>query len=80
MKRKTLLLVLGTCLAALLLCHGALFAGEKEPVVGLQAGNVAFSAPITAEDATYLGLAKPAPFTLKDIKADFVLVESMNTT
>jgi hypothetical protein len=80
MKRKTLFLVLGTCLAVLLLCHGALLAAEKEPAVGHQAGNVAFSAPISAGDATYLGLASPAPFTLKDIKADFVMVETMNTT
>jgi hypothetical protein len=80
MKRKTLWFVLGTCLAVLVLCHGAVVAAEKEPAAGHQAGNVAFSAPISAEDATYLGLAKPAPFTLKDIKADFVMVESMNTT
>ena len=55
-------------------------AAEKEPVVGYNAGNVKFSAPISAKDASYLGLAKPAPFNLKDIKADYVLVESMNTT
>jgi len=80
MNRKRLLLVLGTCLAFLLLIHGASLAAEKEPAVGHNAGNVAFSAPITPEDATYLGLAQPAPFTLKDIKAPFVLVESFNTT
>ena len=80
MNRKTLLLVLGTCLAILLLLQGASLAAEKEPVVGLKAGNVAFSAPITPEGATYLGLAKVGPFTLKDIKAPYVLVESFNTT
>jgi hypothetical protein len=80
MKRKKLVRVFGTCLAVLLLCHGAVLAAEKEPAVGHKAGNVAFSAPITAEDATYLGLAKPAPFSLKDVKADFVMVETMNTT
>jgi len=80
MNRKNLLLVLGTCLAILLLLHGASLAAEKEPVVGLNAGNVAFSAPLTQEDATSLGLAKVGPFTLKDIKAPFVLVESFNTT
>jgi hypothetical protein len=53
---------------------------EKEPVVGHKAGNVGFSSPISAEDATYIGLAEPGPFALKDIKADFVMVESMNTT
>jgi len=61
-------------------CQGIALAAEKEPVVGYNAGNVKFSAPLSAEDASYLGLAKPAPFTLKDIKADYVLVESMNTT
>ncbi len=50
MKRKTLWFVLGTCLAVLVLCHGAVVAAEKEPAAGHQAGNVAFSAPITAEE------------------------------
>jgi hypothetical protein len=80
MKRKTLYLALGTCLAVLVLCHVAVLAAEKGPPVGHKAGNVGFSSPISAEDATYIGLAKPGPFSLKDIKADFVMVESMNTT
>jgi len=80
MKRKTLLLALVTFLTVLVLCPGALWAAEKEPVVGYNAGNVQFSAPGTPEEATYLGLASPAPFTLKDIKADYVLVESFATT
>jgi hypothetical protein len=79
MKRKSLVWILAICLGVLLVCPGISLA-EKEPVVGYNAGNVAFSAPISAADATYLGLAKPAPFKLKDIKADYVLVESMNTT
>jgi len=80
MKRKRLVLILATCLAVLLVCQSASLAAQKEPVVGYNAGNVQFSAPLSAEDASYLGLAKPAPFTLKEIKADYVLVESMNTT
>jgi len=80
MNRKIPLLILGTCLALLILCFGTSLAAEKEPVVGLKAGNVKFSAPISAEGATYLGLAKVGPFTLKDIKAPYVLVESFNTT
>lgn len=79
MKQKTLLLILITLLTVLLLSPGALLA-EKEPVVGYNAGNVPFSAPGTAEEATYLGLAGPKNFTLKDIKAPFVLAESFNTT
>ena len=80
MKQKTLLFVLATCLGVLMLCHTALLAAEAEPTVGLNVGNVSFSAPITPEDATYLGLAGPAAFNLKDIKAPYVLIESMNTT
>jgi len=80
MKRKSLVWILATCLAILLVCQGASMAAQKEPVVGYNAGNVKFSAPTSAKDATYLGLAQPAPFTLKDIKADYVLAESMNTT
>jgi thiol-disulfide isomerase/thioredoxin len=84
MKRHTLLLALVTFLTALLICHGASMAFAKEyadgPPVGHNAGNVQFSAPGSTEEATYLGLAGPAAFTLKDIKADFVLVESFNTT
>ncbi|MFZ2089909.1 MAG: TlpA disulfide reductase family protein [Desulfobaccales bacterium] len=53
---------------------------EKEPTVGLNVGNVAFSAPITPEDATYLGLSGPKDFTLRDIGSPYVLVESFNTT
>lgn len=80
MNRKIPLLILGTCLALLVLCSGISLAAEKEPVVGYNAGNVKFSAPLTPEGATYLGLAKVGPFTLKDIKAPYVLVESFNTT
>jgi hypothetical protein len=74
------LLVLTTCLGVLMLCRVAVVAAEKEPTVGTNIGNVSFSAPIAAEDATYLGLAGPAAFTLRDIKSPYVLIESMNTT
>ena len=80
MKRKSLLLVLATCLGVVMLCQVAWVAAEAEPKVGMSVGNVSFSAPIAPEDATYLGLASPAPFTLRDIKAPYVLIESMNTT
>ena len=80
MKRKSLLLVLATCLGVLLLCQVAWVIADTEPTVGTNVGNVSFSAPIRAADATYLGLAKPGPFHLSDIKAPYVLIESMNTT
>jgi len=75
--RKLHLLIL---LAALCLPVKAALAAEAEPKVGLMAGNIPFSAPLTPEEAQYLGLDKPAPFTLKDIKASYVLIESFNTT
>ncbi|MGQ9687945.1 MAG: TlpA family protein disulfide reductase [Desulfobaccales bacterium] len=80
MKRRILLLALGTFLMALLALQGGLLAAEREPEVGYNAGNVPFSAPGSPEEAAYLGLSAPAPFTLKDIKADYVLAESFNTT
>jgi hypothetical protein len=79
MKRKTLL-VLATCLGILMLCQVAWVVADTEPTVGINVGNVSFSAPIAAADATYLGLSSPAPFHLSDIKAPYVLIESMNTT
>ena len=80
MNRKIPWLIVAICLASLVVISGICLAAEKEPAVGHKAGNVAFSAPITPDGATYLGLAKPGPFKLKDIKADYVLVESFNTT
>jgi hypothetical protein len=80
MKQKTLLLVLANCLGVLMFCQVALLAADTELTVGMNVGNVSFSAPITPEDATYLGLASPAPLTLSNIKSPYVLIESMNTT
>ncbi len=79
MKQKHLLISLA-CLCLLLAATASLLAAEAEPKVGLNAGNIPFSAPLTPEEAKYLGLEKPAPFTLKDVKAPYVLVESFNTT
>jgi thiol-disulfide isomerase/thioredoxin len=80
MKTKSLLLVLALCLGVLLLCQVAWVAADTEPTVGTNLGNVAFSAPVTAEGAKYLGLSSAAPFHLSDIKSPYVLVESFNTT
>lgn len=75
-------LVLSCCLTMIVFLGAASLAGaaEKEPVVGQMVSNVKFNAPITEEGAKYLGLAKAAPFTLKDVKAPFVLVEQFNTS
>jgi thiol-disulfide isomerase/thioredoxin len=80
MKRKSLLLFLALCLGALILCQVAWVAADTEPTVGTNLGNVAFSAPVTAEGAKYLGLSSQAPFHLSDIKSSYVLIESFNTT
>jgi peroxiredoxin len=72
-----------SCCLALIVCFGtvSLAAGaEAEPQVGQMVGNVQFSGTITPEGATYLGLAKQGPFTLKDVKAPYVLVEQFNTS
>jgi thiol-disulfide isomerase/thioredoxin len=50
-----------------------------EPKVG-QTVNVKFPKPMSDEDAKYLGLEKPAEFTVKDVKAPYVLVEQFSTT
>jgi len=74
-------LALGCCLALLLFfCASPLLAAEAEPTVGQVLGPVTFAAPMSAADATYLGLAKPGPFTLKDVKSPYVLVEQFNTS
>jgi thiol-disulfide isomerase/thioredoxin len=74
-------LALGCCLALLLFCCASpLLAAEVEPQVGTVLGPVTFAAPMNAADAAYLGLAKPEPFTLKDVKSPYVLVEQFNTT
>jgi peroxiredoxin len=80
MQRKSLLLVLALCLGVFMLCQVAWVAADTEPTVGTNLGNVSFSAPITADDAKYLGLSSAAPFHLSDVKSPYVLIESFNTT
>ncbi len=80
MKLKTRLLILAIVAGVMLLCQVAWVAAEKEPEEGNSIGTVSFSAPVTAEDATYLGLSGQSAFTLRDIKSPYVLVESFNTT
>jgi thiol-disulfide isomerase/thioredoxin len=80
MKNKALV---WSCVLALICFFGAASQGvaaEKEPVVGQTVPNVKFSAPITEDGAKYLGLAKAEPFTLKDVKAPYLLVEQFNNT
>jgi thiol-disulfide isomerase/thioredoxin len=78
MKNKVMVL---TCSLALLFFFGAvsLAGAEAEPKVGQMVPNVQFEPTITAEGSAYLGLAKQGPFSLKDIKSPYVLVEQFNT-
>ena len=81
MMRKRILVL--SCCLALLFFFGAVSltgAAEKEPVVGQSVGNSKFAATITPEGSKYLGLAKQGPFTLKDVKAPYVLVEQFSTS
>ncbi|MBM4273610.1 MAG: hypothetical protein FJ134_03985 [Deltaproteobacteria bacterium] len=79
MKRKTWVFLLAGCLALLFFLHGLAVAADVEPKVGQTLGKVKFLKPLSDEDAKYLGLDKAAEFTLKDIKAPYVFIESMNT-
>jgi thiol-disulfide isomerase/thioredoxin len=80
MKRKSRWLALGCCLSLLVLVAAVSMAADVEPKVGQVVGSFKFPAPMSEADAKYLGLAKAAEFTLKDIKAPYVLVEQFNTT
>ncbi len=78
MKKKTFLPVLAMCLGVAMLSLVTRAAADTEPRVGMNIGNVSFSAPLTAADATYLGLRGQTPFTLIDIKSPYIVVESFN--
>ncbi len=80
MNRKSRWFALGICLALLFFAAAVSVAADVEPKVGQVVGNVKFPKPMSDEDAKYLGLDKAAQFTLKDIKAPYVFVESFNTT
>lgn len=81
MKRNKFV-VLSCCLALIFFLGTISLAAaeEAEPKVGQVIGSVTFSGTITPEGSTYLGLTKQGPFTLKDVKAPYVLVEQFNTS
>ncbi len=71
-------IALGCCLALVLcFCAAPLFA-ESEPKVGQVLGAVKFAKPLTDEEAKYLGLSKAEEFTIKDVKAPYILIEQFN--
>jgi hypothetical protein len=71
-------IALGCCLALVLcFCAAPLFA-EAEPKVGQVLGPVKFAKPLIEDDAKYLGLPKVEEFTIKDVKAPYILIEQFN--
>jgi hypothetical protein len=80
MMRNKLIVV--SCVLTLVFFLGAvsLAGAEAEPKVGQSVGIAKFKAPITEDGAKYLGLAKADAFTLKDVKAPYLLVEQFNTS
>jgi peroxiredoxin len=81
MKRNKFV-VLSCCLALIFFLGTVSLAAaaEAEPKVGQMVGSVTFTGTIAPEESTYLGLAKQGPFTLKDVKTPYVLVEQFNTS
>ena len=76
MHRKTGLKALAGGLTILLAMGTLVFAAPPpQKVAGLK-----FSGPVSEADQKYLGLEKPGPFTLQDIKAPYVLMEITRTT
>jgi thiol-disulfide isomerase/thioredoxin len=72
-------IALGCCLALLLFfCASPLLAAEKEPEVGQVLGPVKFAKPLSDEEAKYLGVT--AEFTIKDVKAPYLLIEQFNSS
>jgi len=79
MNRKSKVLALGCILALVLFLGSVALAAEVEPKMG-QTVNYKFGKPMSDEDAKYLGLPKVEDFTVKDVKAPYLLVEQFATT
>lgn len=80
MNCKSKLLALGCCLALVFFFHAVALGADVEPKVGQQLGPVKFAPPMSEDDAKSLGLPKVGEFTLKDIKAPYVLIEQFSTS
>src|SRR4030067_1359006 len=76
MTKRKFLVILTCCLGLSLLVAAA---AQAQPKVGDNVGNLEFSKPMSEADMKYLGLGKMDPFTLKDVKADYVLVDAFST-
>lgn len=79
MNFRSKILALG-CLLTLVFFLGSLANAEDvEPKLG-QKVNFKFGKPLSEEDAKYLGLEKAQEFTVKDVKAPYLLVEQFSTS
>jgi thiol-disulfide isomerase/thioredoxin len=79
MARKPLVLILALCVAFSLVSLSAALSGDG-PKVGDKLTKLQFPKLVFPEDQQYLGLANTGPFTVKDVKAPFVLVDIFATT
>jgi peroxiredoxin len=79
MNRVRKSLAIGGLLATLLLLGSVAAAEDVEPKVG-QTVNYKFGKPLSEADVKYLGLEKAGEFTVKDVKAPYLLVEQFSTT
>jgi hypothetical protein len=70
------------CVLALVFFLGAvsLAGAEADPKVGQVLGAVKFAKPLSDDEAKYLGLAKSEEFSIKDVKAPYILIEQFNTS
>ena len=76
MHRKTALKGLAGCLTILWAMGSLAFAAPPLQKIA----TLKFSGALSEADRQYLGLEKPGPFTLQDIKAPYVLIEITRTT
>jgi peroxiredoxin len=79
MNCKSTVLALGSLLALVFFLGGMAAAADVEPKVGQQV-NYKFGKPMSDADVKYLGLEKAGEFTVKDVKAPYLLVEQFSTT
>jgi peroxiredoxin len=79
MNCKSKALALGSLLALMFFLGSVAAAADVEPKVGQQV-TFKFGKPMSDADAKYLGLEKAQEFTVKDVKAPYLLVEQFSTT
>jgi hypothetical protein len=76
MHRKTARMALAGCVAIWLAMGSWSSAAPPQKKIA----DLTFSGALSEADQKYLGLEKPGPFTLQDIKAPYVLIEITRST